>query len=132
MHKKLRFHWMFPKGGEVAMKTAQETSRVLTTKSKSPAALPDLDGWVRFARSAEEAAYVVFEEPAHEIDEVTHDAPLVIAETRVDVPEATVSDAVMMLDLRNTTALLFKNAGTGRHNMVYRRGDGSIGWVEPH
>jgi hypothetical protein len=38
----------------------------------------------------------------------------------------------MMLDLRNTTALLFKNAGTGRHNMVYRRGDGSIGWVEPH
>ena len=57
---------------------------------------------------------------------------VVIAETRVDVPEATVSDAVMMLDLRNTTALFFKNAGTGRHNMVYRRGDGSIGWVEPH
>ena len=50
---------------------------------------------------------------------------------RVDVPEATVSDAVMMLDLRNTNALLFKNAGTGTYNMVYRRGDGSIGWVEP-
>jgi alkanesulfonate monooxygenase len=46
---------MFPKGGEVAMKTAQETSRVLTTKSVSPAALPDMEGWVRFARSAEEA-----------------------------------------------------------------------------
>ena len=59
------------------------------------------------------------------------EAPLVIAETRVDVPEASVADAVMMLDLRNTNALLFKNAGTGRHNMVYRRGDGSIGWVEP-
>ncbi|MFN4136555.1 MAG: ribosome hibernation-promoting factor, HPF/YfiA family [Novosphingobium sp.] len=78
----------------------------------------------------QEAAYTVFvhdeaseEEPA--------DAPLVIAETRVDVPTATVSDAVMMLDLRNTNALLFKNAGTGVHNMVYRRGDGSIGWVEP-
>ena len=65
------------------------------------------------------------------VEEVQSDAPLVIAETRVDVPEATVSDAVMMLDLRNTNALLFKNAGTGRHNMVYRRGDGSIGWVEP-
>ncbi|HKP71803.1 MAG TPA: LLM class flavin-dependent oxidoreductase [Pyrinomonadaceae bacterium] len=51
----LRFHWMLPKGGEVAMKTARETSRVLTTKSTSPAALPDMDGWVRFARSAEEA-----------------------------------------------------------------------------
>jgi hypothetical protein len=39
---------------------------------------------------------------------------VVIAETRVDVPEATVSDAVMMLDLRNTNALLFKNAGIGQ------------------
>ncbi len=51
----LRFHWMFPKGGEVAMKTAQETSRVLTTKETSPAAIPDMDGWSRFARAAEEA-----------------------------------------------------------------------------
>ena len=51
----LRFHWMFPKGGEVAMKTAQETSRVLTTKSASPAALPDMAGWGQFARSAEDA-----------------------------------------------------------------------------
>lgn len=78
----------------------------------------------------EDASYTIFEERVDQ-DEVEADAPLVIAETRVDVPEATVSDAVMMLDLRNTTALLFKNAGTGRHNMVYRRGDGSIGWVEP-
>jgi hypothetical protein len=73
----------------------------------------------------------VFIEPDEAAEEVSADAPLVIAETRVDVPEATVSDAVMMLDLRNTNALLFKNAGTGKHNMVYRRGDGSIGWVEP-
>jgi len=83
------------------------------------------------AMRAEDAAYVIFEEPSQEDDEVHTEAPVVIAETRVDVPEATVSDAVMMLDLRNTTALLFKNAGTGKHNMVYRRGDGSIGWVEP-
>lgn len=83
------------------------------------------------AARAEEAAYTVFEEPDHAAEEVTIDAPVIIAETRVDVPETTVSDAVMMLDLRNTNALLFKNAGTGRHNMVYRRGDGSIGWVEP-
>ena len=75
------------------------------------------------------ASYTVFAETEHE--EEPADAPLVIAETRVDVPEATVSDAVMMLDLRNTNALLFLNAGTGVHNMVYRRGDGSIGWVEP-
>jgi alkanesulfonate monooxygenase len=45
---------MMPKGGEVGMKTAQETSRVATTKASSPAALPDMEGWTRFARSAEE------------------------------------------------------------------------------
>lgn len=78
--------------------------------------------------SAYDAGYTVFQ--VEEEEEVA-DAPAIIAETRVDVPDASVSDAVMMLDLRNTNALLFKNAGTGVHNMVYRRGDGSIGWVEP-
>ena len=74
------------------------------------------------------ADYTIFrsddaEEPA--------DNPVVVAETRADVPTASVSDAVMMLDLRNTTALLFKNGQTGVLNMVYRREDGNIGWVEP-
>jgi ribosomal subunit interface protein len=82
------------------------------------------------AAKEEEAAYTVFAAEAPEA-EVESDAPLVIAETRVDIPVATVSDAVMLLDLRHTNALFFKNAGTGRHNMVYRRDDGSIGWVEP-
>ena len=82
----------------------------------------------------EDAAYVIFAappEPEAEIEVETADAPPVIAETRVDIPECSVSDAVMMLDLRHTNAMFFKNAGTGRHNMVYRRNDGSIGWVEP-
>jgi ribosomal subunit interface protein len=85
------------------------------------------------AAREEDAAYTIFggiDEPDTEEEEAP-DAPPVIAETRVDVPEVSVSDAVMMLDLRHTNALFFKNAGTGRHNMVYRRGDGSIGWVEP-
>ena len=58
--------------------------------------------------------------------------PAVVAETRVDIPESSVSDAVMLMDLRNTTALMFKNSGTGEFNMIYRREDGNIGWVEPH
>ena len=76
------------------------------------------------------AGYTLFAEPT--ADEVAEDAPLIVAETRVDVPDATVGDAVMMLDLRNTQALLFRNSATGAHNMVYRRGDGTIGWVEPN
>lgn len=76
------------------------------------------------------AGYTVFE-PLPEEEEADADHPAVIAETRVDVPKASVSDAVMMLDLRNTNALLFVNSVTGAHNMVYRRNDGTIGWVEP-
>jgi ribosomal subunit interface protein len=79
---------------------------------------------------ADNAGYTVFNGGADE-EEEAGDHPLVVAETRVDVPDASVSDAVMMLDLRNTNALLFKNSGTGTFNMVYRRGDGTIGWVEP-
>jgi ribosomal subunit interface protein len=75
------------------------------------------------------AAYTVFAAPDEETE--PPDNPPIIAETRVDIPEASVSDAVMQLDLRNTNALLFKNSGTGMFNMVYRRGDGTIGWVEP-
>jgi ribosomal subunit interface protein len=86
------------------------------------------------AAQEEEAAYTIFAGMA-ETEETEEyeapDAPPVIAETRIDIPEVSVSDAVMLLDLRHTNALFFKNAGTGRHNMVYRREDGSIGWVEP-
>ncbi len=93
--------------------------------------LTDRHEQVNHSRAEEEAAYTIFAVEEDTEEEVTADAPLVIAETRVDIPTGTVADAVMMMDLRNTTALFFKNAGTGRHNMVYRRADGSIGWVEP-
>ncbi len=76
-----------------------------------------------------DAAYTVFDVP--EDEEEPADNPPIVAETRVDIPDASVSDAVMLLDLRNTNALLFRNSGTGKFNMVYRRGDGTIGWVEP-
>ena len=58
-------------------------------------------------------------------------SPTIIAETRVDIPESSVSDAVMLMDLRNTNALMFKNSASGDFNMIYRREDGNIGWVEP-
>ena len=86
---------------------------------------PSLEGM------ADNAGYTVFEAPRDEEEGEAGDSPVIIAETRVDVPDASVSDAVMMLDLRNTTALLFRNSGTGAFNMVYRRSDGTIGWVEP-
>ena len=55
-----------------------------------------------------DANYTVFNRTAEDEEEPA-DNPLIIAETRVDVPDASVSDAVMMLDLRDTDALLFRN-----------------------
>jgi len=83
------------------------------------------------ALKEEDAAYVIFAPEEAEDEEIQTESPAVVAETRIDIPEVSVSDAVMLLDLRHTNALFFKNAGTGRHNMVYRRDDGAIGWVEP-
>ena len=81
----------------------------------------------------EDAGYTVFAAPAAQAEEERESEahPAIIAETRVDIPEASVSDAVMMMDLRNTTALMFKNRASGELNMIYRRDDGNIGWVEP-
>jgi ribosomal subunit interface protein len=82
------------------------------------------------ARVDDDAAYTVFA-PPEDVEAPVPEAPAIVAETRVDIPEATVSDAVMMLDLRNTNALMFRNSRSGAFNMVYRRDDGTIGWVEP-
>jgi ribosomal subunit interface protein len=76
------------------------------------------------------AAYRIFASGADEDN--APDNPAIVAETKVDIPRANVADAVMMMDLRNTNALMFRNSGTGAYNMVYRREDGNIGWVEPN
>lgn len=79
----------------------------------------------------EDAGYTIFASPPEEVAAEPEAHPAIIAETKVDIPSASVSDAVMMLDLRNTNALMFKNQKSGALNMVYRRDDGTIGWVEP-
>lgn len=67
---------------------------------------------------------------AHQPDE-GHDTPLVIAESAKEIDTLTVGDAVMKMDLLSQHVLLFKNAAHGSLNIVYRRDDGHIGWVDP-
>lgn len=57
--------------------------------------------------------------------------PLVIAETTAPVLTMPVSMAVMQLDISDSPALLFRNAKHGGLNLVYRRADGNIGWIDP-
>jgi ribosomal subunit interface protein len=57
--------------------------------------------------------------------------PVVVAESGVMLPELSVGEAVMQLDISTTPFLLFRNGGHGGLNLVYRRTDGNIGWVDP-
>ena len=63
--------------------------------------------------------------------EEVSDSSLTVAETSVQIRTMAVSEAVMQLELQEVPALMFRNAGHGRLNMVYRRPDGHIGWVDP-
>lgn len=64
-------------------------------------------------------------------EEVQHEeAPAIIAEGTKDIETLSVSDAVMRLDLSEARFYLFKNAKTEALNVVYRREDGNIGWVD--
>ncbi|BAQ43739.1 MULTISPECIES: ribosome-associated translation inhibitor RaiA [Methylobacterium] len=74
-----------------------------------------------------EAAYSVFEAP----EEDTGEHPPIIAESTRTLHRRTVSEAVVELDLTGVPVLVFVHAGTERVNVVYRRGDGAIGWIDP-
>ena len=57
--------------------------------------------------------------------------PLIVAEQPMRIQKMSIADAVMRLDLGGPQALLFRNPANNSINMVYRRDDGNIGWVEP-
>jgi ribosomal subunit interface protein len=59
------------------------------------------------------------------------DNPVIIAEAEAPVHEMAVSDAVMQMDLSDRAFVVFRNAGHGEINVVYRRDDGNIGWIDP-
>ena len=55
----------------------------------------------------------------------------VIAETQTEITQLSVGDAVMRMDLADQTVLMFRNSTTGELNVIYRRSDGNIGWIDP-
>ena len=59
------------------------------------------------------------------------DTPLIIAEMSHEIPTLSVSEAVMHMDLSESTVMMFKNTKSGHFNVVYRRNDGHIGWIDP-
>lgn len=83
------------------------------------------------AEDAIETSYTIFEQPGDEVvaDDSFH--PAIIAETTRPLLRLSVGEAVMELDLTGAPVVVFLHAGTGRVNVVYRRHDGAIGWIDP-
>jgi ribosomal subunit interface protein len=82
------------------------------------------------------APEAVFQVNGHDAAEEEHyeepdDTPLTVAETSHSIRTMSVSEAVMQLELQEVPALMLRNAGHDGLNMVYRRPDGHIGWVDP-
>ncbi len=75
--------------------------------------------------------YVVQAEPDHE-ELPEGGEPTIIAEMPTNIPTLSVSEAVMRMDLADAPVQMFRDGGSGRLNVVYRREDGNIGWIDPH
>ena len=90
------------------------------------------DGGAGPGDAADDARSYVIATPEHESDEeMTEFNPVIIAETTTTLKRFSVSEAVIELDLTGAPVVVFRHAGHGRVNLVYRRADGHIGWVDP-
>lgn len=84
------------------------------------------------AESLPAQQYILSGDFPDEAEDVGDDArPVVVAEMSTDIPSLTVSEAVMRMDLAELPAMLFRNKSHSGLNMIYRRADGNIGWIDP-
>ena len=78
-----------------------------------------------------DAPSYVIEAPADDHDESSDYSPVIIAEATTSLKRLSVSEAVMELDLTGAACLVFQHGSSGRVNIIYRRPDGNVGWVDP-
>jgi ribosomal subunit interface protein len=77
-----------------------------------------------------DAPSYVIEAPESD-DEMSGYNPVIIAEATTSLKRLSVSEAVMELDLTGAVCLVFLHGSSGRINVIYRRADGNVGWVDP-
>src|SRR5262249_38652802 len=83
-------------------------------------------------RGAIDAPSYVIAAPEHDEEDAAAEwNAVIIAESTTALKRLSVSDAVMELDLTGAPVIVFRHAGHGRVNLVYRRADGHIGWIDP-
>ena len=99
-------------------KRLRRYKRKLKNHRRAPGATPSAQSYVLASPDTVEEAEEDF-------------SPAVIAESSSNLHTLSVGEAVMELDLSQQDALVFKHAGHGGVNVVYRRADGNIGWIDP-
>jgi ribosomal subunit interface protein len=77
------------------------------------------------------SSYVIARDETETEDEPETLTPVIIAEMQTRIPLISVGEAVMQMELAEAPILVFRNEGTDGVNVVYRRDDGNIGWIEP-
>jgi len=80
---------------------------------------------------ADASAYVVASDPGESGEEPDSLQPIIIAEVESRIPALSAGEAVMQMELAHAPVLVFRNERHGQLNVVYRRDDGNIGWVDP-
>jgi len=98
----------------------------------------NVNGKDRVDQAIEARSYILAAEPEDHDDTLEgtgaerHDGqPVVVAEMATEIPTLTVGEAVMRMDLAELPTLMFRNSAHGGLNVVYRRNDGHIGWIDP-
>jgi putative sigma-54 modulation protein len=92
---------------------------------------PRTDGQPFDQSDVDAPSYVIAAPEPDGSEEITEFNPVIIAESTTTLKLLSVSEAVMQLDMTGTTVVVFRHAGHGRVNLVYRRPDGHIGWIDP-
>ncbi len=125
LHAEGRAHEPYPCFEQAAGKIEGRLRRY-KTRLKGHAAASAGDGHGKVANYLVEAPREEDEEPADGYN------PVVVAEGTEDLKSFSVASAVAELDLSGAPVVVFRHAGSGRVNVVYRRRDGAIGWLDPH
>jgi ribosomal subunit interface protein len=78
-----------------------------------------------------DAPSYVIAAPEHDDEQAEGFNPVIIAESTTAMKRLSVSEAVTELDMTGAPVVVFRHAGHGRVNLVYRRADGNVGWIDP-
>ncbi|MEL6450895.1 MAG: ribosome-associated translation inhibitor RaiA [Pseudomonadota bacterium] len=77
------------------------------------------------------SSYILASDAGTESDEPDSLQPIIVAEMETKIPSLSVGEAVMQMELAGAPVLVFRNEGKDGLNVVYRRDDGNIGWIDP-